>query len=237
MNSTPVTGYKISLKLFEDETSYFDNDYERLATQIYDHFQWALDILDNNNKHFDEDRFENLIRNNSMTREIIANIRNNKRKMEGKELGEYMNKNGLDAAMVEGLSYTFDMMFKSVTMASSFDIDTATIHITLTDIENSEDTNEFMERYGSMADYIKDQIIRDSLEDGIYEGCYDEGTGFDIYEKADLDVSAINRAFKRFNCLKTDARVTNPNMMLSVHCGLIDYRTTSNVIVEEIRGD
>ncbi len=212
-------GYTIKLKLFETDGVYYQNDYERLSYQIFKHFNWAIDILYNTKKINISDRIDKLIEDVVMTPQIINNIRYSRKARTDKELGEYTKKSGIDRSIVDALEYFIEDIINS-----SFDVDTATITIITTQIDKT-------------ADEIKEDILTDSLEDGLYEECGndDEGNRFDIYTKCKLDVTPIVNMLKRYNCLKNDERLLQTEIDFSVYCGVIDYRSDDTITVTEIR--
>jgi hypothetical protein len=213
-------GYNIKLKLYEDYLVYYDNDYDRLSCQVFDHFNWASDILYNTKKVDICNRVDKLLMDVVMTPEIVTNIRNTRKRRTDRELGEYAKKSGIDKSIVEALGFVVEDIIDS-----SFDVDTATISITTACTDKT-------------ADEIKEDIMTDSLEDGLYEECGDdenEGNRFDIYAKGKLNTTPIVNMLKRYKCLKNDERLLTTEMDFSVHCGTIDYRLSENVTVTEIR--
>ena len=213
----PVTKYNISLHLYVSDASFCKFNDDDLNKKITDTFSWAM------HKLIDHDDFKILKKYDELVMDIVDNAEYSHMLDEDDtkfNLGEYVNKNYLHDAFIDNLKDTF--IEDGTIMEGIFDPKTATINI-IFDVKNASDPSQYS------IESISNDIKYDSLEDGIYEGCYDVGTGFDVYKKAKIDVSSIIDLLKTVNYLKDDERLNITIVDFDMHEGVIDYRESFDV--------
>jgi hypothetical protein len=219
----PVTKYNISLNLYVSDTSCCTFNDDALNKKITDTFSWAM------HKLIDHDDFKILKKYDELVMDTVDNAEYLHMLDEDDtefNLGEYVNKNELHESIIENVKYSFSE--DGTIMEGTFDPKTATINI-IFDVKNASNPSKYSLRS------ISNDIEYDSLEDGIYEGCYDVGTGFEVYTKVKIDVSSIIDLLKKVNYLKDDERLNITTVDFDMHQGVIDYR--KNFDVSEVHED